>query len=142
MNGDKVRAVACAGAVGLLAVLAAGCGSSDEAPAGAKKLSFELTDEGCLPHKATAPAGPIAFEAENTGSSKVTEIEIMEGDAILGEKENLSEGLSGGFTLTLGAGNYIVYCPGGSNERGTLTVTGAKHVEGETKGEADGDEGE
>lgn len=124
MKRIQVKAAACAGALGLLGLLVAGCGSSEKAPAGAEVLSFELTDEGCLPHEASAPAGPIHFEAENTGSSKVTEIEIMEGEEILGEKENLSEGLSGSFSLTLDAGKYTVYCPGGDEERGTLTVTG------------------
>jgi iron uptake system component EfeO len=108
----------------MLAIFAAACGSSEDAPAGAKTLSFQLTDEGCLPHEASAPAGPIAFEAENAGSSKVTEIEIMDGDSILGEKEDLSEGLSGSFSLTLDAGKYTIYCPGASKERGTLTVQG------------------
>ncbi len=51
---------------------------------------------------------------------------MLDGDTILGEKENLSDGLSGSFTLTLDAGRYTLYCPGGdSAERGTLTVTGA-----------------
>jgi iron uptake system component EfeO len=124
MNRNQLRAALCAGSVGLLALLAAGCGSSEDAQPGAKTLSFELTDEGCLPLEAAAPAGPITVEAENTGTSRVTEIEIMEGEKILGEKENLSEGFSGSFSLTLDAGKYTIYCPGGNEERGTLTVTG------------------
>src|SRR3954454_24669906 len=120
------RILLCAGAALLIALVATACGSSEDPPAGAKKLSFELTDEGCLPHAAKAPAGPITFEAENAGSSKVTEIEVMEGDTILGEKENLSEGLSGSFSLTLEAGRYTIYCPGGEVEKGTLTVSGER----------------
>ena len=88
----------CAVTALLLVLSISACGSSEDAPAGAKKLSFELTDEGCLPHAAKAPAGPITFEGENTGTAKVTEIEVMEGDKILGEKENLSDGLSGSFS--------------------------------------------
>jgi iron uptake system component EfeO len=124
------------GAAALLALFATACGSSEDAPAGAKTLSFELTDEGCLPHAAKAPAGPIAFEAENTGSSKVTEIEVMEGEKILGEKENLSDGLTGSFSLTLDAGEYTVYCPGGDIEKGTLTVTGELKAKGSAKADA------
>jgi iron uptake system component EfeO len=130
------RIILCAGAAILLALFAAACGSSEDAPAGAKKLSFELTDEGCLPHRASAPAGPITFEAENTGSSKVTEIEVMEGDTILGEKENLSEGLNGSFSLTLEAGRYTIYCPGGDVEKGTLTVSGELKAKGSAKADA------
>jgi iron uptake system component EfeO len=120
----------CAGSALLLVLFATACGSSEDPPPGAKKLSFDLTDEGCLPHAAKAPAGPITLEAENTGTTKVTEIEVMEGDTILGEKENLSDGLSGSFSLTLDAGKYIVYCPGGDNEKGTLTVSGELKAKG------------
>jgi len=118
------------------------CGSSEEAPAGAVKMAFELTDAGCEPHAAKAPAGPIAFEIENAGTSKVTELEIMDGDKVLGEEENITEGLNGSFSLTLGAGEYTIYCPGGEVEEGTLTVTGAEHVSGESEGEDEEHENE
>lgn len=117
------------------------CGSSDEAPPNAKKIAIKLTDEGCEPHDAAVPAGPIAFEIENAGTSKVTEMELMEGEEVLGEEENITDGLEGSFSATLAAGKYTIYCPGGSDERGTLTVTGAKHLEGATEGEKDSDEG-
>jgi iron uptake system component EfeO len=104
--------------------LVAGCGSGEDPPSGGEVLSFELTDAGCAPGSASVPAGPVTFEAENTGTGAVTEIEVLEGDAILGEKENLAEGLSGSFSLNLEPGKYTIYCPGGSAERGTLTVTG------------------
>jgi iron uptake system component EfeO len=111
--------------VALGTLLFAGCGNSDDAPAGATKLSYKLTDAGCDPPQASAPAGPITFDVTNDGAAGVTELEVMEGDTILGERENLSDGLSGDFTVTLDAGTYTVYCPGGdSAERGTLTVTG------------------
>ena len=124
MNRLSVRAALIAAAVGLLAVFAAACGSSEDAPAGAKKMSFKLTDAGCDPHDAKAPAGPITFEIENEGSSKVTEMEVLDGETILGEKENLSDGLSGSFSLTLEEGEYILRCNGGDEEDGTLTVSG------------------
>src|SRR5690242_17315482 len=124
MNGNLFRAALCAGAIGLLSVFATACGSSEDAPAGAKKMRFELTDAGCEPHDAKAAAGPITFEIENAGTSKVTEMEIMDGETVLGEKENLSDGLSGSFSLTLEKGEYTIYCPGGDDERGTLTVSG------------------
>jgi iron uptake system component EfeO len=111
-------------AAAAIAVLAVGCGGSEEAPADAKRLSFELTDGGCAPRGAKAPAGPVVFEVENTGTSKVTEFEILDGEEIVGEKEDLTEGLSGSFDLDLEAGQYTIYCPGGATERGTLTVTG------------------
>lgn len=112
---------------GAAALLAAGCGSSEDAPPGAKKLSFKLTDAGCVPNSAGAPAGTIVFEAENAGTTAVTEFEVIEGDKILGEKEDLSEGLSGSFSLTLKQGRYTLKCTGGSREEGVLTVTGNKN---------------
>jgi iron uptake system component EfeO len=136
MNRNHVRAAVCAGAVGLLAVFATACGSSEDVPAGAKQISLELTDAGCEPHDAKAPAGPISFEVENAGTTKVTEIEVMDGEEVLGEKENLTEGLSGSFSLTLDAGKYTIYCPGGDEERGTLTVTGKLKAKGGAEADA------
>jgi iron uptake system component EfeO len=124
MNRLPVRAALTAAAIGLLAVFAGACGSSEDAAPGAKKIGFKLTDAGCVPHDATAPAGPITFEVENAGSTKVTEIEVLDGEKILGEKENLSEGLPGSFSLTLEEGEYTLRCNGGSEEDGTLTVSG------------------
>ena len=124
MNRLTARAALTALAVGLLALFASACGSSEDTPTGAKKMSFKLTDAGCDPHDAKAPAGPINFEVENGGSSKVTEMEVLDGETILGEKENLSEGLSGSFSLTLEEGEYTLRCNGGDEEDGTLTVSG------------------
>ena len=124
MNRFPARPLLAVVAVSLVALLAAGCGSSDDSAPGAKKMSFGLTDAGCDPHNAKAPAGPITFEIENTGSTGVTELEVLDGDTILGEVENLSEGLSGSFSLTLEQGEYTLRCNGGSEEDGILTVTG------------------
>jgi iron uptake system component EfeO len=136
MNRFPARAALIAAAVGILALFAAACGSSDDAPAGAKQMAFKLTDAGCEPHDAKAPAGPINFEIENAGTTKVTEMEIMDGETILGEKENLSDGLSGSFALTLEKGEYVIYCPGGEDDRGTLTVSGDLQAENSPEVEA------
>ena len=110
--------------LGLLAVLVTACGSDEDATAGAKTLTFKLTDAGCEPHNAEAPAGPINFEIENAGSGSVTELEVLDGETIIGEKENLTEGLSGSFSLTLEEGEYTLRCNGGEEEDGTITVSG------------------
>jgi iron uptake system component EfeO len=129
MNRLLVRAALTVTAFGLLSIAVAACGSSDDPPAGAKRMSFELTDAGCDPHDAKAQAGPLAFEVENAGSANVTELEVLDGEEILGEVENLSEGLSGGFSLTLEEGEYTLRCNGGTNEDGTLTVSGGAPAE-------------
>jgi iron uptake system component EfeO len=109
--------------IGALALLGAGCGSGGDPPADAKTMSFTLTDAGCEPNEVRVPPGPVRFEVENAGTSAVTEFEILDGDEIVGEVENLSEGLSGEFSATLEAGRYTLYCPGGTDERGTLAVS-------------------
>lgn len=112
-------------ALGAIVSGVSACGSSGESNGGGHTLSFKLTDAGCEPAEARAPAGPITFEATNDGSATVTELEVLDGDQVLGEKENLTEGLSGSFSLNLDKGTYTLYCPNGTeNERGTLTVTG------------------
>jgi iron uptake system component EfeO len=123
MSRPSVRTLPLMLGIGLLALPVAGCGSSEDPPAGAKTLSFELTDAGCDPHDATAPAGPVDFEVEGA-SAGVTELEVLEGEKILGEKEDITEGLSSSFTLTLEEGRYTLRCKGGSEEDGTLTIGG------------------
>ncbi len=124
MNRVPLRALITAAALGLVALVVAACGSSDKAPAGSKEMAFKLTDAGCEPHNAAAPAGPIDFQVENGGSAGVTELEVLEGETILGERENITEGLKGNFSLTLEEGEYTLRCNGGSEEDGTLKVTG------------------
>jgi iron uptake system component EfeO len=99
-------------------------------------MSFKLTDAGCDPHNAEAPAGPITFEVENAGSSSVTELEVLDGETILGEVENLSDGLSGNFSLTLEKGEYTLRCNGSEEEDGTLTVTGGAQAQADPGTEA------
>jgi len=124
MNRLSFRAALCLGAAMLLALFATACGSSnDDPPAGAETMSFKITDAGCDPHNAKAKAGPIDFQIESE-SSKVTELEVLDGETILGEKENLTEGLNGSFSLTLEEGEYTLRCNGGEEEDGVLTVTG------------------
>ncbi len=118
------RSLPAALALALGTALIAGCGSDSSSSKGAKTLSFKLTDAGCSPHDAKVAAGPVNFEVENDGADSVTELELLDGDSIVAEVENLSDGLSGNFSANLDRGKYTLYCPGGETERGTLTVTG------------------
>ncbi len=136
MNRLLVRVALAVAAAGLLSFSVSACGSSDDSPAGAKKMAVKLTDAGCDPHDAKAPAGPITFDVENAGSASVTELEVLDGETILGEVENLSEGLTGSFSLTLEEGEYTLRCNGGSDEDGTLTITGGAEAEANPETEA------
>jgi iron uptake system component EfeO len=119
-----------------LALAIAGCGSSDESSStGAGTLSFEITDDGCNPHDAEVAAGPVTFEVEGTSAS-VTELEVLDGESIMGEKENITEGLTGSFSLNLKPGEYTLRCNGGAEEDGTLTVTGGSSDKADPAAEA------
>lgn len=125
MHHPLVRLSLAIAALGTAGALVAGCGSgSGDPPADAKTLTFKLTDAGCQPADASVAAGPVVFDVSNAGTSKVSEFEVLDGTDIIGEKEDLAEGLSGSFWITLSKGTYTLYCPGSSHERGTLTVTG------------------
>jgi iron uptake system component EfeO len=84
-----------------------------------------LSDAGCRPQPAAVPAGPVTFRVTNSGSAKVTEAELQKDGRILGEKESLTPGLSGDFSLRLDGGTYSVYCPGAARDTWAFTVSGA-----------------
>jgi iron uptake system component EfeO len=122
------RHAALAAPLALLALLVAGCGGSKDggsASGDARVVHVALTDSGC-PASLDLRTGPTTFEVVNDGASAVTEFELLDGDRIVGEVENLAPGLSGKFSLTLEEGTYTSYCPGGdATERGRVSVTGS-----------------
>jgi iron uptake system component EfeO len=70
-------------------------------------------------------AGPVTFDITNQSAAGITEVELLSGQRILNEKENLAPGLPKvGFTVTLGGGEYDLYCPNAAQERIPLKVTG------------------
>jgi iron uptake system component EfeO len=116
----------------LCAAVLAACGSSTPAPpgdkpaaGGPKTVELKLTDAGCDPATVKLDAGRTTFKVTNAGTGKVSELEVLSGQRILGEKENLVAGLSGSFTLDLAPGQYTISCPGGTTAAtGVLTVGG------------------
>lgn len=115
-----LSALAC---LALVAVLA-GCG--DSADPNGETVKVGISDAGCSPANLKLTAGPKNFEIATTGSGKVTEYEILDGTRILGERENLTPGVTGKFSLNLPAGEYSSYCPNGaSSEYGKIVVTGS-----------------
>ncbi len=105
--------------------------------AGAKtaEVKVEISDDGC-PAKVTVKAGPNHFKVTNSGSGDVSEFEILSGDHIVGEVENVAPGLNKEFSLTLKAGNYTTYCPGGSRDKGKLVVKGSANTKLSADGQA------
>jgi iron uptake system component EfeO len=119
------------------AVITAGLAAGLAAPAGAKSstVKVEINDDGC-PAKLTIKAGPTHFKVSNTGSGDVSEFEVLSGDRIVGEVENVAPGLNKEFSLTLKAGTYTTYCPGGSRDKGKLVVKGAASTKLSADGQA------
>ncbi len=124
--------------IGLLAggtviALLAGCGSStkkaaassDASPASdPHTVSIAITPAGCSAGQASYASGPLTFNVTNKNATAVNEIELLSGERILGEKENLPPGFSGTFVLSLDPGDYTLYCPGATTEHTTLKVSG------------------
>ena len=108
-------------AAALAAASLAACGNDDSK--GGRKVAVALTDAGCSPSHLRVPAGPTTFEVSNKGSGKATEFEVLQGSRILGEKENITEGLSGSLSLDLTPGRYAIWC-GAGTPKGVLEVTG------------------
>ena len=124
-----VRSGAAATVLVCTAVVLAACGRSDgpaQASAPATEVKIALSDAGCEPQPASVPAGPVKFAITNTGSSRVTEVELLHDGRILGEKEGIKPGSSGDLVLRLqDGGTYAIHCAGGATNRWAFTVTGS-----------------
>src|SRR3954447_25714903 len=126
------RIVAIAGAVPFALTIAAGTAAASTAPtapeasdgSGVTTIAIDITADGCAAPESEYPAGGLAFELRNVDATAVTEFEVLSGDRILGEKENLPPGFSGSLSLQLGPGTYELYCPGADTERSELTLVG------------------
>jgi iron uptake system component EfeO len=110
----------------------AGSASGTAAPVASGAAHVKVTvqqingSDTCVPDYSKAPAGPVTFEVANKDAAGVTEIELLSDQRILGERENVVPGLKPAtFTVTLGGGNYTLYCPGAATENVPFTVTGA-----------------
>jgi iron uptake system component EfeO len=107
-------------------LVVSGCATSSPSAAstakGANTVTIKFTDDGCAPVPATVNSGALNFAISNDNAGRVTEAEVQQNGRILGEKENLTPGLSGQFSLRLDAGQYVIYCPNAKVDRATLTV--------------------
>jgi iron uptake system component EfeO len=119
--------------IATLGLVASACSSTMSASTGTSSggdaaVAVTLTPQGCAPSPAKVAAGHIAFNVTNKNADAVSEAELRSSDGshILGEQENLTPGLSGGFSLSLQAGTYQISCPGAASSTATFTVTGAK----------------
>jgi iron uptake system component EfeO len=128
-------AVAAALAAGALTACSSGS-SSASSSAGAttagsagkaadpRTVVVSITSGGCAPAQTSYSSGPLTFSVSNKDATAVSEVELLSGERILGEKENLPPGFSGTFALSLDPGDYTLYCPGASTEHAALKITG------------------
>ena len=127
----RTRATAATATLALILLVAAGCGSGSGSGGGSgdgKVAAVSITNQGCQPATLKVPAGDVTFKVTNDGADQVTEYEILDGDHILGEVENLPDGLTKSFSLTLDPGTFTTFCPGADNEKGALEVGGTALV--------------
>ena len=89
-------------------------------------MRVKLTDAGCDPSELDLGAGRTTFEVANGGTGRVSEMEVLSGSRVLGEKENLVSGLSGSFTLTLQPGRYTISCPGARRRPPACSTSAAR----------------
>lgn len=100
-------------------------GASDTGASRGRTVAITITDDGCRVRPASISAGPAKFAVTNSDAKVVNEAELVDAEGrILGERENLTAGLSGTFSLNLQPGAYSVYCPGATTETTRFTVTG------------------
>jgi FTR1 family protein len=101
--------------------------SSAAASSGAgRTVNVAITDAGCQPATLKLASGPTTFVVTNKGASKATEYEVVQGSRTLAEVENVTDGLTKRFSLTLQPGRYALRCTGAQNENAALTVSGAR----------------
>ena len=122
----RALVVTATGPLLLLAACGGGQPTADGAPSGAGAVAVTITDDGCTAEPDTIPAGSATFTVTNSDATAVTEAELVNsGGRIIGERENLTPGLSASFSLDLTAGDYTVLCPNAATETSPFTVTGA-----------------
>ncbi len=125
------RPVAAIAALATLATMATACGSSsDGTDSDTQRVAVTITDDGCEPTDLKATAGPATFAVENVDSSINNEFEVLDGALILGERENVTPGLSGEVSINLDPGTYDIVCgnPGNREPTGRLVVSGEKQA--------------
>ena len=124
-------------AAAALALVLSSCATGGATPAGdvasvvhgASQVKITLASTSgsdvCKLSSMSAKAGPVTFTVKDESSTAISEVELLSGERILGEKENLAPGLGVvSFTVTLTGGRYQILCPGAANQLMNFTVTG------------------
>jgi iron uptake system component EfeO len=127
------RMVRFGGVAAVAAVTLTACGGSSSGGGGGSALGGDsrtatvsiTAADGCQISSTTFPAGALTFKIANQDATAVSEVELVSGERIVGEKENLPPGFSGTFSVDVEGGTYSLYCPGAKQENTAITVTGS-----------------
>jgi iron uptake system component EfeO len=134
MTARRMRAATLGSCTLAIALLLAACnskGSSSTGSAAAASkgdshtVNVTITSDKCVADRDSYDAGALTFKVSNTDATGITEFELLSGERIVGEKENLPPGFSGTFSLDLQPGDYEMYCPGATTPRVPLKITGS-----------------
>ena len=82
-----------------------------------------MTESGCEPGELTAASGRVVFEVTNAGP-ELGEFEILDGDRVVDEVENIVPGFVVNFATRLDGGDYELVCYALRSPRGALAVSG------------------
>ena len=128
----RSASLAAAGLVAMAVAALSACSSdkkADPTPPGGggdpHKVAVTITAaDGCKTDRASYSSGGLTFTISNKDATGVSEVELLSGERIVGEKENLPPGFSGTFALSADPGDYTLYCPGAKSARTPFKVTG------------------
>jgi iron uptake system component EfeO len=101
-----------------------GAGATSSAAGDPHVATVTVTSDKCVLDRETYDAGGVTFKITNKDATGVTEVELLDGERIVGEKENLPPGFSGSFTLNVNPGEYTLYCPGATTAKVPVKITG------------------
>ena len=114
----------------LSGLCSAACGYSvhSGAPPSSARVAvvrIAVTASGCRPVPASVSAPVVEIAVNNLDAPTVSEVEIRTANLsrVLGERENLIEGLAETFALHLRPGSYVVDCPGALQQHWPLAVS-------------------
>lgn len=117
-------------ALAALALPLAACSKDESSDSGSgaagttTELNVTVSEKGCEPSALEAEAGTVKVTVKNAGGG-TGEFEIMQGDKVVAEKENLAPNFTATVTAKVQAGSYELICYEKDKPKGTLTVTGA-----------------
>jgi iron uptake system component EfeO len=84
-------------------------------------VKVALSDRGCNPSTLQLSSGPTTFQVTGGGSGEVTEFEILDGDKVVAEVENVAPGLTKSLDVKLESGEFQLLCSD-DKPRGRLVV--------------------